>query len=151
MEKTSYAHQIRFKQLHTKRGEVIAELYSLIVDAESDATSMARPLQMSGEPPQKDKQTKALKSGEKLSNYFSRNRIYFREELCKRVEKFIKGLYDALVEFNLVLDALENSRNHKDMMNQWIQTWGTLSEDIPLIKSEIENEFRQLLGIEEAS
>jgi hypothetical protein len=151
LEKASIEHQIRFKSLHTKRAEVIAELYSLLVQAINDASSMARPLQLAGEPPQREKHIKANKSGKELNKFFVRHRIYFKSDLCNQIDNFISGLHSALIDFEMVIDAIENDRNHREKLDNWRNTWNTLTKEISPIKAQIEDEFRIILGIEDAS
>ena len=151
LERTGFEHQVRFESLHTRRAIVIDELYKLIVQLQTDVSSMARPFQQTGEPPQREKYIKANNSGRELIEYFSRKDIYFREDLCIRIDNFIIGLNEILVDFVLVIDSLEKGKIQKDSVEHWIKSWDKLTKEIVPIKSEIKQEFRKLLGIEEAS
>ena len=151
LEKATIEHQIRFESLHARRAEVIAELYRLIVQAQSDASSLARPFQLAGEPSQSEKYDQANRSGEELNHFFLRNRIYFRPELCNRIDDFIRRLHRALVDFKPVIDALQNDKDHAGSLHNWKKTWDGLTKEVPPIKLGIEHEFRQLLGIEDNS
>jgi hypothetical protein len=151
LEKASIEHQIRFESLHSRRAAVIDEVYRLIVQLESEVSSMARPFQRTGEQPQSEKYIEANEFGRELINYYSQKRIYFREDLCNQIDVFINGLNEILSEFVLVINALEANRNHMNMTRQWIDSWDRLNNEIEPIKSEIENEFRVLIGIKDAN
>jgi len=147
LQKTSFEHQTRYQNLHVKRAEVIAELYRLLVQAEHDAISLANPFQNSAEPSQNEKRVQAYKSGTMLFEFFEQNRIYFKQESCERVSSFINGLYNALSEFNIVIDSLENQRGGKTKIEYWANVWEKLTKELPPIKAEIEKEFREILGL----
>ena len=151
LEKAGIEHQIRFESLHARRAEVIAELYRLIVQAETDASSMARPVQWAGEPSQREKYLQANRSGDELNKFFLQNRIYFREGLCTRIDDFVRGLHRAPIVFRPVIDATESGRHHRARVENWTDTWDALTKEVPPIKAAIEQEFRELLGNEENS
>jgi len=139
LQKSAFEHQTRYQSLHVKRAEVIAELYSLLVQAEKDANSLANPFQFSGEPSQEEKSSQAWKSGKALYEFFEKNRIYFKPEICERIATFLEGLNDALVDFNSVLDALSHQYDPKERTKKWVEVWEKLTKELPPIKADIEN------------
>lgn len=147
LQKSAFEHQTRYQSLHTKRAEIIAELYRLLVQAEQDATSLARPFQASGEPSQEEKNKQAFQSGKSLYDFFEKNRIYFRQDSCERISIFIQGLYRSLVDFSPVLHSLSEVSGGKDRTEDWIKVWEKLTKELPPIKADIEREFREILGL----
>ncbi len=147
LQKSSFEHQTRYLSLHSKRAEVIAELYMLLVHAEHKAISLANPVQLAGEPTQNEKRIEAYKSGKTLYEFFEQNRIYFKQDCCERVTSFINSLYTALSDFNIVIYSLENKESYKMGIEKWQLVWGKLTKELPPIKAEIENEFREILGL----
>lgn len=77
LEKTSIEHQIRFERLHTERAKIIAELYRLLAQTEKDTIELMMSLNSDHIPFFAGSDEKARASREELSDYFSKNRIYF--------------------------------------------------------------------------
>lgn len=149
LQKSAFEHQTRYQSLHTKRAEIIAELYRLLVQAEQDAASLARPIQFSGEPSQEEKNAQAFQSGKSLYEFFEKNRIYFKQDSCERIAGFIRGLYNSLVEFRPVLQSLSESDYHRKGVDtdNWFKVWKKLTDELLPIKADIEEEFRGILGL----
>ena len=147
LQKSAVEHQVRYQSLHVKRAEVIAELYSLLVQAEHDAVSLANPFQGAGEPSQVEKSKEAFTSGKAFYDYFERNKIYFKKESCERISNFIQGLNHSLIDFNFVLDALNHQYDAKERTKEWAKVWEKLTKELAQIKAEIEEEFREILGL----
>jgi hypothetical protein len=147
LDKTAFEHQTRFANLHAKRAEVIAELYNRLVQAERDVNLMASPFEFSGEPSHEEKFTKAHSSGKSLFEYFECNRIYFSRSLCDRVANFTQELHSAIANFREVVRIEHGGVGGKEKLENWEKAWKKINQDIPPIKSEIEGEFRKMLGI----
>jgi len=148
LQKTAFENQTRFQILHTKRAMIIEELYRCLVQAERDAKSLIQPLQFSGEPSQEEKFTKALNSGNSLFESFECHRIYFTKESCERIDHFLQGLRNALIDFQLVLNSQKSGGAAAvKSVDTWIVTWDNLQKELPPIKADIEKDFREILGI----
>lgn len=145
IQKSAFEHQTRYQSLHTKRAEIIAELYSLLVQAEQDAISLARLFQAIGEPSQEEKIKQAFKSGKSLQEFFERNRIYFKQESCERIAGFVQGLYHASINYAVVVSPESGG---KDRGEYWGKVWDELTKELPPIKADIEKEFREILGLQ---
>jgi hypothetical protein len=63
-------HQIRFSQLHETRGEVIAELYALLVEAYWATSSFVSPMDWAGEPDKKEKYGIVMNKNAEFYRYF---------------------------------------------------------------------------------
>lgn len=144
LTKKTFEHQTQYAKLHEKRAEVIAELYNRLYQAEFDATLLTHPKQFVGTPTQVDRYKTSYGSGKSLDEYFERNRIYFIQSLCEKISDFSYELHEALVEFQPVA---KNTKLGQPKLDAWIRVWGKISKDIPSLKSDIENEFRGILGI----
>ena len=69
IEKTAFEHQVRFSKLHDMRGEVLADLYKLLVESVWVTRSLASPAEWAGEPPKNEKYADAMN---KLGEFFRR-------------------------------------------------------------------------------
>jgi len=85
-EKARFEHQVRFSKLHEKRGEVIADLYKKLIEANRAAASFASPAEWAGEPSKKEKALEAGKKIIKFYQYFDERKIYLGKELSKKIE-----------------------------------------------------------------
>ncbi|MBK7894575.1 MAG: hypothetical protein IPJ90_06760 [Anaerolineaceae bacterium] len=92
LEKTSIEHQIRFERLHAERAKIIAELYRLLAQTEKDTIELIMSLNSDHLPFFAGSDEKARASREELSDYFSKNRIYFTSTLCEQISHFIEDL-----------------------------------------------------------
>lgn len=148
LQRSSFEHQTRYQNLHVKRAEIIAELYSVLVQAEHDAISLTYPDQGNSEPSQAEKIKGALKSAKILYDCFEKNRIYFKPESCEKIADFIQGLSESLVEFNnQVLAHHTHQDDQKEKIEKWGEIWAKLTTELSSIKNEIEHEFREILGL----
>jgi hypothetical protein len=143
LQKSAFEHQTRYQNLHSKRAEVIAELYSLLSQAERDASSLAGPLHFAGEPSPDEKLKQASKSGKELYEFFEKNRIYFKPESCEIIAKFNRELFLSLLDFN----SAGYSQTAEDRAKEWNLVWKKITTELPSIKADIEQEFRGILGL----
>jgi hypothetical protein len=150
LTKSSFEHQTRYQSLHTKRAEIIAELYNLLVQAEDDMKFLTQPIGLYGAPSHEERRKLAFESGKSLHEYFERNRIYFQQESCERIASFVQALYHALVDFELKVESVPLDSDGKYKSENWLKIWNKLTEELPLIKADIEKEFREILGLQES-
>ncbi len=147
LEKSVFEHQTRYHNLHSKRVEVIEKLYQLLVQAERDIILLTHPFQ-SGEPSLNEKSSAALISARESIDFFEKNRIYFRPDSCKRISGFIRELSDSLIQFQYQVQPLiNNSQSYMDGVGEWVKVLDRLTKQLPSIKTDIENEFRGILGL----
>lgn len=97
-------HQVRFSELHTKRANVIAEIYSLLVQAHWDGANFASPAEFSGEPDKREKFRKAMKSLFGFSEQFEKTRIYLPEDVYLLIDPIIEEMRGKVVIFGSYLD-----------------------------------------------
>jgi hypothetical protein len=171
LAKTAFEHQTQYSKLHEKRAEVIAEMYSLLTQAVRDLSIITKFYDSSGEPNLEmrklynffglstteaskfyvplDESTQeaglenAIASIGLLTEYFEKNSIYFSQSMCEKINRFDKNLSAAILIFRL----RKMSMGNQEKTDYWNKVWELIDKEIPPLKSEIENEFRGLLGI----
>jgi hypothetical protein len=99
LNRVSYEHEVVFSRLHERRVEVIAELYTKLVEAEVAFGSWVRPLQLAGESPIDEKAKTAMQAGNEFQDLFLRSRIWLDEDLCTRLDALNKAIYEVFVNF----------------------------------------------------
>ncbi len=141
LQQTVFEHQTRYVRLHEKRGELIAGLYTYMVETEEKFASMTSIAEWEGDPfTREDKIKRAAESARVLTSYYFKNKIYFDEELCNKLDGFLVRLRQIFIDFRM------SSIDHTGEL--WIKANEQMASDIPIIKHEIEREFRKLLGIQ---
>lgn len=144
-------HEVRFAGLHEKRGEVIAELYGLLVEAVWDASKYASPLEMEGEPSRSEKYATAMKAITTFYRFFAKNRIYLPESLCDKLETFVEEMRSKAINLNVhewEQGASVPGHLHRDRIEAWSATWAYFEKEAPKAKKAMEDALRALLGSE---
>lgn len=134
----AFERETRFARLHERRAEVVAELYRRLVNVESAYTSLTEDaVYESGHPatsyPTQESQKATSEVTYDFFKYFTENRIYFDEALCKNIDELIEKL-----------DAIWETRIHEF---DYPKAWQITKDDIPPIRKKIEKRFREMLGV----
>lgn len=146
---TAAEHQVRFSRLHNKRAEVIAELYSLLVQAYWDTSSFVSPIDWAGEPDKKQKYVTAMNSIAEFFRFFDKNRIYLPEGLCEKFETFIQAMRGKAIGFGVYVrydDATMPSDSIEKKHNAWTNAWEYFEQEVPSARAALEHELRNILG-----
>lgn len=146
LEKESVEFKIRYEKLHGERVEVIKEVYKKIVKTHASISSLIHPMQMVGEPTQKEKGKIAEKDGNDLIEYYEENRIFFEERLAEEIDALLSEFRKVWADFQASRISKELN-DHETATDQWFGAWNRFLEKVPNIKKQLENRFRNILGI----
>ena len=146
LEKEATEYRIRYERLHTERVVVIKEVYKKIVRAHESLRSLINPCQGVDEPSLGEKGETAGRSNRELIAYYQENRIFFEEQLAKKIDSLLSKLYQAWNEFDLS-QSERSGGDPKAAQKAWEDAWKQIDKDVPRVKSELENNFRGTLGI----
>jgi hypothetical protein len=144
LEMHRFEYQTRFSLIHQKRAEVIGEFYSRLVESEDLLRRLTSVFQPHNQPlplPMRKDETRAAYW--RCKDYFNGHRIYFDEELCLKIDTFLKVMFSAFCDFDTGQDG---EKLEKDESGLWVQAWKTVQEKLPPIKTELELVFRKILG-----
>ncbi|TKX40738.1 MULTISPECIES: hypothetical protein [unclassified Halorubrum] len=140
--------KLQFSELHTQRAEITAELYERFVEFEEDMRSLTDLMERSDEPPKDEKLEIAAESGNQFINFYMKNKIYFPPQICETVEELNEEMRDIFVTFRIYM-TYDGSPGDPHDLDQWHESWKRVTEDeVPELKSELEDRFRDLLGVE---
>ena len=92
-------------------------------------------------PPDQEAVLREFEDLGELIRYFERNRIYFPESLCTKIEQ---------LKVPLASTALHNIATivgEPDLISRWKTAHKRISDEIIPIKKELEKEFRNILGV----
>jgi hypothetical protein len=79
--------------------------------------------------------------------FFDQHRIYIPESVCGSLDGFAKKLRAITGEFGVYLELEQaNCTMPAEKLKAWIEAWKSVQNDVPTLRSELEKEFRKLLG-----
>jgi hypothetical protein len=140
-------HQVRFSKLHEKRAEVIATLYTRLVDVYRHGQMFVLTNQNNPQlKPYLETQTEVVE----LFSFIQLNRIYLSEDLCTRLEKFA-GDVQQHVSATGIYGSIEdpNAQTIKEKGEALSRALKAFEKDLPATRRAVETEFRNILGVEQ--
>ncbi len=158
LERINISHEIQFASLHKERAIVIRELYQKLFDYKTTVIHFFNMELSEGneEADLKFRLTNWSKVVPDFSNYFHRNRIYFSKDLCTIIDKLNNELDKInedtrtfLQSFKLMDEQIaaikSKDKRYTDLRDK---VNGFIERDIEIITSDLEKEFRKILGVE---
>lgn len=143
LERQDFEHRERFSLIHQRRAEVIATLYGKIARTKSVVADLVGIFQQGGQSLM-EKKKKAADIYDDMSAYFFENRIFLPRETSEKAEKLVMTIRDVLIEFDTA--QMGNDEYKPDQTGLWVQAFKRLRDEVPPILSELEHEFKELLG-----
>jgi hypothetical protein len=143
LEMIAYEQQVRFSKLHEKRAEIIAALYSQIVELPSYAWKFII------QSPSDVEQAKiAYDKVMETDRFVAKHRIYFPPDVCELLDKFVKTLRSMVVQVQVYWRdrSYATQQLMEDQNKVMIEAITELENEIPALTKNLENEFRSLLG-----
>jgi hypothetical protein len=139
--------QIRFSKLHEKRAEIIGELYRLL--QLTDRRFQTVSIYMSRYAESVDKVAPALiEVFEQLREFYLIHKIYFGANFCVAADRLVKLLLEPTQNYQMWLrDGKLPEGYHGELLRQCNDALG----ELPLLRREIESEFRDMLGVDNTS
>lgn len=139
---------VSFTRLHEKRGEAIQIIYSKMVNSIYSVEQYVNPVGTFEEKVRLYPDT--IKVLIDFFTYFDKNRILLPSKLCENIEQAFKELkkqvYDLYSESQLVVNTDQDS-NAKSML-KWLESWDKAQKgELISVRSELEKEFRSILGV----
>lgn len=143
IRKVAFESEIRFSKLHEKRAEVIADLYSKLVDF----VGAAEQFLYGGASVDSEKHQLYVVRQKDLYDTFSKNQIYFPTALCDALSNFIFELH-RLTNEKYILGSYQpmTPEETKDLRDTLRNRWKAITVDVPNLKEQLTEEFRRLLG-----
>ncbi len=140
--------KLQFSQLHNERARITAELYEKFVVFEEDMRSLTDPVEHTGSPSKDEKLQTAAESGNEFINFYMKNKIYFPPRICDTIEELNKEMQSVHTEFTIMKPYRSAPGDPKDL-DDWLEGWKNITEDeVPELKEDLEEHFRELLGVE---
>lgn len=146
LEKQSIEFRIRYEKLHSERVDVVKEVYKKIVKTHKSFSLLMNPFQQVGDSTEEEKGNEAAKNANELTEYYEENRIFFDEKLSADIDSLLLEFKESWSEFS-GSRVSKGLKDNKTMLNQWNKAWKQIQEKVPVIKKQLENEFRIIFGV----
>ncbi len=143
LDRQDFEHRERFSLIHQRRAEVIATLYGKIARTKSVVSDLVGIFQQGGQS-LIEKKRRAADIYNDMSSFFFENRIFLPSDTAEKAEKLIMAIRDVLIEFDTA--QMGNDEYKPDQSGLWVQAFKRLRDEVPPILSELESEFKELLG-----
>ncbi|MFH1421317.1 MAG: hypothetical protein ABIH42_01165 [Planctomycetota bacterium] len=142
-------HEIKFRSMHEKQAEVIAETYSLLQKFSNAVSSYVSIYEISGELNKEEKYTIVKKALEEFKNYFLPNKLFFPKHTMKQIDELAKKLFETSEDFTweVLIPKINNETNSKNLSQRWYECYQITKEDIPPLLAKMESYFQKLLGV----
>ncbi len=149
LEKATAEHKVRFEKLHEHRDYVIATLYSRIVEF-YQAIGRFFDTSILLEQHEIEEEAKLLwRAVDSFRNFSEKNRIYFSEDICKRIDKLCEAVDEPTGSLVVATEysGMDGYDSNK-LIALWQEARDVLAGDIKMILKALENDFRELLGVD---
>lgn len=138
-------HQIQFESLHVKIAETVAGVYARIVQIRRKVADYVKIIEFSNDPSREERRKAAAEAFGEFRNYYEPHRLYLSKELIKHIENFEKILFNTTSDFMWQVEMPDAQGGHQDI-EAWQKVSRTMSDTIPDLLENLEDEFRSLLG-----
>lgn len=147
LRRVAFEHETRFAKAHERRAEVIPELYSKLVDAQSAFGSYAAELEFSNEPSKEEKAKTAAAAYDCLWTAFRHNRLFIEESICRVIDDLLRDMREV---FHLMANEAKVSlglRPQRENVDYWDKADDIMRKKVPPILKALEGKFRKIVGV----
>jgi len=158
LQSAAFEHETRFAKLHEERAKIIVELFKLLVIVERSLISSSQGIHLNADSKlprnvaiqdSKNIFEGAIKSFVNFQNYFDENRILLSEPLCRKIGELNQQYSDTLSDLEGSFDFVTpDSGGLPPAIGSLWSAQRKVKVIIPPIKRDIEQELRNVLGVE---
>lgn len=139
----STEHEVRFTLLHTKRAEIISELYEKIVDAYSHTLVLALGAETTGIELHRQRAETAWEILRAALDLLYARKIWLPEALAQKVDDLLSELCDPSFKYHYYLKAKFTEQDVLDAA----RLWATKRHEVKVLIDDLEREFRKELAV----
>lgn len=149
--KKQLAHDRQQRRIE-RRTEVVAELYSKLVDLKKAASDFVHWYNSVDEKSKKRYLEQLWAATDAFDAHFGRNRIYVDCTICSSIDTFRDTLSKATSMLAMfVHDAGAIEVSEEQVFEEWEKALSIMERDVPAISSAVETSFIELLDMEAAA
>lgn len=139
--------EIAVNWLHQKRATAIETLYSSLVDLQHAVRVVLDILSPRNPPDIRKFSSEAVKKLHQTYEAYLKAKIYLSPLTCEKIEKVLQGIQDPVVMYDLYLGNYDDHELHT-LTDVKDHAWKDIQEVVPAALSELEFDFRSVLGVE---
>jgi hypothetical protein len=158
LSRISLEHQIKFSKLHEDRASKIQVLYSKIIDLEQALIYSTTPAQGPEYISDTKRDNDCIEKLKALISQLDSDRIYFSNDLITKFDSIIKESWEIIFqmrkvrEYGATIDELKKvgrmvPESYYSKADLWTSAFEKTSNEFKILKENLANEFRTLLGI----
>jgi hypothetical protein len=155
LQRTTTGYSIRFQKLHAERAEVIIELYEKLVALDLSLQSTLRFFQLVNEPTLEEKIKELSEKHNALFYFYLPKKIFLEQRVCARNSRRADGEVEGLVFRHHDVSG-QSAASTVQVRSSAIEratpilaaSAGCVSTEITELRTELEREFRAILGID---
>ena len=141
---TATEHEVRFARLHERRAEVIAETYSLLKDLYLLLADYVKIFEPAGDKSKEERRSLAKAAHQAFRAYYTSRLVFFPKAAANKLEAIDFQLVQTFNEFVFGVEMAKETSTIK----KWTEIFERVGSEIKTALSELEDEFRRLLGDE---
>lgn len=154
LAKGNISHQIEYGNLYIERTKVIREMYARLQELHSAMawfTAQLVPVIEDTEKEEQERKERINKALNEFQNYYVINKLFFDKEFCDFVDGIFKTYWDLGWEYGFKSERLKSAGVTDHYIDIYIKETTKISkqvrEDLPKKIEELENKFREILGV----
>lgn len=139
-------------KLHDRRLDKIQEFYVLLVEFHIDLDQLIRIKNITGKTEEEVKQMqidevkKMYDSGHAFTMFYQKNKLFFNKATCDLIDELQKTMREC--QFDLSIQYQWINLSFEMIQSSFEKAKEKLESIIPKLKEELEDSFRQILGVE---
>lgn len=137
---------IRFSKLHERRAEAVAETYGLLRELHSRLSDYVKIFEPAGDRPKEERRKDVAEAHKAFFNFYTKNRIFLSKSAVEKIEDINRKSTQAFYQFFYGVEMTQSAGG--DGADKWMEVFKHVNEEMPVALSELEDEFRRLLGDE---
>lgn len=144
---TAKEREIAVNWLHQKRATAIEVLYSSLVDLQQGVRIVLDTLSPRNPQDIRKYSSDAMKKLRQTYDAYLKAKIFLSSLTCEKIDRVLQGIQDPVVRYNLFLGNYDDHELHT-LTDVKDQAWKDIQEVVPAALSELESDFRSVLGVE---
>jgi hypothetical protein len=134
-------YQVRSSRVFEKQLEAVHGTYERLHDADEFVKHMVHPVQLGGDEEEHNRRTEAAAKFNDLSGFYWKHKLYLPEDLCEQVEALLHVMKRAFNEYVVARDG----RGDDGSLDRWNSAYRAMQDEVPALRSALEQRFRALL------
>lgn len=139
-------HRIEYSKLYEKRADAITEVYGLLNDVYTWIQEYTKVFVPVGDLPIEARRRKASEAYNKYISVYHRNRIFIPARTADCIDALNKNFRQVLYDFFYGIEQKPEGKGNSD---KWFEIFERMNGPISESLSDLENDFRSLLGEKE--